>query len=284
MNLSKLLITGTVVGIFFFAFSIGCSKKSDPAPPVHDTLYTTKPDTTVNLTKGLLLWLNFSGNIADSSGNNNPTTASGTVLTYDAHGYANSAFGASAGERVYVTNNGSIKFDTAYSLSFGFMVSQIRAQSYISMIDPVTGHGPSFNVGNVLGGASNNLGFGTQDITTDCSAYGVRDNVSVTDSTTFTPLLNAWYNGIFIYHKGTAQVYINGKLISTKTGVGTKSLLCPASKIVIGAWWDGDPIGMNGKLDNIRLYNRVLTPNEITLLSKDYQVTSNSVTPGIQTR
>src|SRR6185437_8576638 len=76
-----------------------CSKSS---PPVHDTvtvvkndttkltdtLYATKPDPTVNLAKGLLLYLPFSGNIADSSGNNNATTAlNGASLTFDTHGY-----------------------------------------------------------------------------------------------------------------------------------------------------------------------------------------------------
>ncbi|HLZ88081.1 MAG TPA: hypothetical protein VKQ52_12590, partial [Puia sp.] len=100
-----------------------CTKNANPTPPIHDTvtvikndttkltdtLYASKPDTTVNLTKGLLVYLPFSGNIADSSGNGNPTQAVGSVLTYDAHGYANSAFGGTGnGEKVIVTNNGSI--------------------------------------------------------------------------------------------------------------------------------------------------------------------------------
>jgi hypothetical protein len=45
----------------------------------------------------------------------------------------------------------------------------------------------------------------------------------------------------------------------------------------VGAWWVGDLESMNGKLDNIRLYNRVLTPHEIATLSSNYQVTSNSI-------
>src|SRR5579871_822335 len=116
-------------GIILFA---ACTKNSNPTPPVHDTvtvvkndtLYATKTDSTVNLTKGLLVYLPFSGNIADSSGNNNPTAAIGTPLTYDAHGWANNAFGSAGdGTEVVVTNNGSIKFDTAFSVSFAFMVN-----------------------------------------------------------------------------------------------------------------------------------------------------------------
>jgi hypothetical protein len=40
---------------------------------------------------------------------------------------------------------------------------------------------------------------------------------------------------------------------------------------------------MNGKLDNVRLYNRVLTPHEIAALSSNYQVTSNSQRPAVRT-
>jgi hypothetical protein len=271
---------------------LSCTKNSNPQPPIHDTvtvnttdtLYATKPDPTVNLTKGLLLYLPFSGNIADSSGNANPTSASGgTVLTYDAHGYANSAFGATgAGQKIYVTNNGSIKFDTAYSISFGFMVNSTGLQTYMSMVDPVTGHGPSFIIGTTLPGVQS-IDMGTNDISSDCGVDGTNNSTNIADTTGFVPQLGAWYNAIGIYHKGSVQFYINGVLVGSKTGNGTASLLCPASQIVIGAWWNSDPQGFNGKLDNIRLYNRVLTPHEIVALSSSYQITSNRQRPSLQT-
>ncbi|HEV9035463.1 MAG TPA: LamG domain-containing protein [Puia sp.] len=224
----------------------------------------------------MLLYLPFSGNIADSSGNGNPTTAVGSVLTADAHGYANSAFGATGnGERIYVTNNGSIQFDTAYTVSFGFMVNAARQQFYMSMVDPATGYGPSFALGTSLT-ANSNLVMGTEDVSLGCGKYGLADNINVTDTSNFVPLVGSWYSFIGVYHKGSVQIYINGKMISSKTGTGTSALLCPASQVIIGAWWNSDPLNLNGKLDNIRLYNRVLTPHEIAALSSSYQVTSNS--------
>ncbi|HEY4336241.1 MAG TPA: LamG domain-containing protein, partial [Puia sp.] len=251
----------------------------------NDTLYAVKPDSTVNLTKGLLLYLPFSGNVADSSGNANPTTAFGNVLTYDAHGYANSAFGSNGTgtQKVYVTNNGSIQFDTAYSLSLGFMTNDTLNQgSYVSMIDPTTGMGVTFNLGQTTS-STNHLAWGTEDYTLGCSAYGRNDAYNLIDTTNFTPIPGAWYNAIVVYHKGATQIYINGNLVYTKVGAGTKANLCPSAKIVIGAWWDSDPLRFNGKLDNIRLYNRVLTPHEIVALSSNYQITSNSVKPGLRT-
>jgi hypothetical protein len=280
-------------GVVLLTLAIACTKNATPTPPTHDTVtvikkdtlkltdtvFGTKPDSTVNLTKGLLVYLPFSGNIADSSGNNNPTQAVGSVLTYDAHGFANNAFGGTGhGEKIYVTNNGSIKFDTAYSLSFGFTADSSFPQTYLSMVNPATGAGPSFLFGNTRPG-TNSVIFGSEDVTLGCSNFGTNDNINIADTAGFVPVPGSWYSAICIYHKGTNKIYINGKLISTKVGLGTSANLCPLSKIIIGAWWDGDPQSFGGKLDNFRLYNRVLTPNEIVQLAKSYQVTSNSVRP-----
>jgi hypothetical protein len=297
MTYIKLTLAVAFLAILFFVIPTACSKSSthtvtDTVTVVKndttiktqiDTLYATKPDSTVNLTKGLLVYLNFSGNIVDSSGNNNPTTAVGSVLTYDAHGYANNAFGADGGgERVYVSNNGSIQFDTAFALSFGFMVNSTSQQAYISMVDPVTGYAPTFLIGTTYAGI-NSIDVGTGDITHGCGTYGTNDNVNITDTSAFVPVLGAWYNAIVIYHKGSLQFYINGSLVSSKTGQGTEANLCPNSQLIIGAWWNTQPIGMNGKLDNVRLYNRVLTPHEVAALSSNYQVTSNSQRPAVRT-
>lgn len=276
MNPKKIQSILAFFSVLVLTLSISCSKNNTPATPTTDS--------TVNLSKGLLLYLPFSGNIADSSGNNNPTSATGSVLTYDAHGYANNAFGANGGgQKIYVTNNGSIKFDTAYSLSFAFTLNDTtNPGTFMSMIDPVTGKGVTFDIGLTFPG-NHHLDYGSEDISLGCDTYGKSDSVNVTDTTAFTPIPGSWYNAIAIYHKGATQIYINGNLIYAKAGKGTKANLCPSAKILIGAWWDSDPQFFNGKLDNIRLYNRVLTPNEIVELSKHYLVTSNSVKPGLQT-
>jgi hypothetical protein len=308
MTSTRILSIAIAVLFFGTVFSVGCSKSSSPTITVYDTvtivkndttikndttylvqndtLYYPRPDSTVNLSKGLLVYLNFTGNIADSSGNNNPTRAVGSVLTYDAHGYANNAFGATGnGEEVYVSNNGSIVFDTAWTLSVGFMVNDQRSETYVSMVDPLTGYGPSFNFGNTLASYPY-LACGSGDVTTDCGTYGVVNNLNITDSTTFTPVPGSWYKAVVIYHKGTIETYINGTLISTKVGIGTQALLCPNSEVCIGNWWNGNPVNnsmsLNGKLDNVRLYNRVVTPHEIDWLSTSYQVTSNSVKAGLR--
>jgi len=59
--------------------------------------------------------------------------------------------------------------------------------------------------------------------------------------------------------------------------------LCPSSQFIVGAWWNGGQQGINGKLDNIRLYNRNLTAKEIITLSQSYLVVGTSLKPGIRT-
>jgi hypothetical protein len=246
---------------------MSCKKDNDSSTP-------TQPTSNVHLKSGLLLYLPFNGNIADSSGNGNQTTAvAGATLTYDEHGYANSAFGSTGnGERIKVANNGSIKFDTALSISLNFMqLSQINFQEFMCMVNPINGYGPSFAVGVGVLGSNKFIGMGVADSLAGCNNTGANGPNLLNDTTSYIPQLGSWYNLVATYHKGTMNIYINGKLISTKIIGSTKILLCPASQVVIGGWWDGDPGYFNGKLDEVRLYNRVLNSDEITELAKNFQ-------------
>jgi hypothetical protein len=238
-------------------------------------LQTTEP--VADLKRGLLLYLPFSGNFADSSGNNNQTAAvDGASLTYDAHGYANSAFGGTGnGERVVVTNNGSIKFDTAFTVSMAISLKTNSQQDFVSMIKRATGTGFSFGVGNGLPGVTK-VNFTVAKTNAGCDDIMSPAN-SVGDSSSLELQPDAWYNLVVTFHKGTLNMYANGLLVSSKTGGSNTVPVCPGAEIIIGGWWDGDPASINGKMDNVRLYDRVLLPEEIAMLSQHYQPGSNSV-------
>jgi hypothetical protein len=254
----------TLPALLFLCLVLGCKKDSTPStPPVSGD---------VHLKTGLLLYLPFDGNIADSSGNGNTTTSvNDPVLGYDEHGYSNSAFTSTGfGEEILVTNNGSIKFDSAFTLSFNFTTTSAGPQSFISFVNWQTGFGPTFNLGTTL---INNHAFdvSVSDSTAGCDNSGYGNPNQIFDTTNFVPQIGSWYNAVCIYHKGTLQIYINGKLISTKTGTGHIALLCPSAQFVVGGWWNSDKQSMTGKLDEIRMYNRVLNADEIAELAKDFQ-------------
>lgn len=268
------LLAPSLLLILSFSLFFSC-KKDDPSHPNPPTDSTNVAD----LKKGLLLYLPFNGSIADSSGNNNPTTGTnGASLTSDEHGYANSAFGSNGGgQTIEVTNNGSIHFDTAYTISLSFMTRDNSSRhTYLSMVNPANGDAPSFEVGTPLPGLPN-FDVGVNDISAGCDNNGLSNPNKLNDTTSLIPESERWYNAIVIYHRGSVQIYINGKLISSKKGTGTSANLCPASKIIVGGWWYGDNTNINGVIDNVRLYNRVLLPEETTLLAKNYQPNSNSI-------
>jgi hypothetical protein len=274
--------------ILFYA----CTKNSTPTPPIHDTTTIIKTDTlripilpdTPNVKNGLILYLPFNGSMADSSGNGNLTAAvGGATLTYDAHGYSNSAFGGTGnGERLIVTNNGSIKFDTAFSISLDVMVRSFQLQDLVTMVQNTTGTGVSFGVGLGIG-TTNRYDFAVTNSGTDCNAI-IGPTNSAIDSSTYVIQPASWYNIISVFHKGTMQTFINGQLISVKTSVSTTVPICPSSQVIIGGWWQGGGATVNGILDEVRLYNRSLNAKEIAWLARNFQTTSTKVKPVIKTR
>jgi hypothetical protein len=225
----------------------------------------------VHLNTGLLLYLPFNGNIIDSSGNGNTTAAvGGAALVSDQKGNASSAFGGTGkGERIFVTNNGSIHFDTAFSISLDVSVTSLKNMAFLTLVDNATANGVSFGFGMGIVGL-NNLDFSTSDSLSNCGNF-VAANNNFADTTLFIPQPGVWYNLIGIYHKGMLTVYTDGKLISTYTVPGTTVPVCLSSKVIVGGWWDGDPQSIDGKLDEVRLYNRVLNADEIAALSKNFQ-------------
>ena len=240
--------------------NFACTKNPDPAP-------TPKSD--IDLAKGLILYFPFTGSIADSSGNNNPVQPTGgAALTSDEHGNTNSAYDASQG-RLIVTNNGSIKFDTAFSVCFNFKIRTNGYQGFLSMVDNVTGHGPTFLLGPHLQ-STPAFSFSVQDQTASCSDFAQVSN-SNNDTTSFLPVVGTWYNIACIYHKGNVEVFMNGKSISPRNSPGTSALLCLNSKFIIGGWWNSDPLTMDGIIDEVRMYNRVLNGDEINQLYKNFQ-------------
>jgi hypothetical protein len=273
--ISKLFTAAFFLLVFV---TIGCQKNSNPPPIIKDSLvirdsavYIDSCLACASLKKGLLVYLPFNGSFADSSGNANPTAAvGGAALDYDEHGNANSAFnGTGNGERVLVTNNGSIKFDTALSISFDLMVRDARREGYIEFVDNTNAQGFSFGVGTIQNSPFD-IEFAVSTAAAICGTF-VDSGNTLFQNSGFVPVKYSWYNIIATFHKDTLRVYINGTLKSTASGSNTSLPACPADKLGIGGWWDGDPASINGKMDEVRIYNRPLAAAEIAQLSSKFR-------------
>lgn len=273
------MICALLILIAFGSFIPACSKTK--------TVTVTTSDTVAGLKDGLVLYLPFTnGSYADSSGLNNTVTAvGGASLGYDMHGYPQSAYnGTGNGAYLMVANNGSYKVDTAFAISFDFMTRALGTYSccgqydglpvFVSIVDLTQGNGPTFDVGLMLPGSPQHFAFGVNGAASSCDSSGATNLSNVTDTAyTFNVETGAWYNAIIQFSHGTLTTYINGSLISTKTGGPDAVLFCPNANFVVGGWWGGHE-NLNGELDEIRMYNRTLNPQQIAWLSRNFQPNS----------
>ena len=104
-------------------------------------------------------------------------------------------------------------------------------------------------------------------------AFSYRDGSSWQNVySTNTPIeTGKWYHVVMTFDSGTGRVYINGKLDAEKTGL--PSLVTNDYHLVIGAAWNDY---FNGIIDEVRIYNRALTPEEISDLYNNYGYTTEN--------
>ena len=72
-----------------------------------------------------------------------------------------------------------------------------------------------------------------------------------------------WYHMVGTYNKGDMKIYLNGKLLD-ETTVSYNSIPYASYSLYLGAlYYSGVSSVMNGTIDELRIYNRALTPEEV---------------------
>ena len=80
-----------------------------------------------------------------------------------------------------------------------------------------------------------------------------------------------WYNIIASFVGGVQKIYVDGILQSSTTRTFTKAKKCDNADLMIGGWWKSDIVSIDGKIDEVRLYNRLLTVCEISSLAQTFK-------------
>ena len=227
-------------------------------------------------TNGLVGWWPFNGNANDESGNNNNGTVNGATLTSDRFGNSGKAYsfdGISNHIRVSDNNSSSLDLVQDYTMSAGV---NLTAHAYSPCI--ITKH-----LGNI-----DNLGTYTYLLSSQIANYPYYILQQATphfDNSTHTTVpssyqLNQWYYLSCTYNKTQQSLihYINGIAVDTinvlydiqNTSI---DLLFGASFV-----WDMNSLDYfwKGKLDDIGIWNRALTQQEITDLYNGCQLTVNT--------
>ncbi len=202
---------------------------------------------------GLVAWYPFNGNANDESGNGNHGTVNGATLTTDRNGNANSAYSFD-GVSNFIQLPLSIS-NQPISVSCWFKTNTIGFQSIVDNdIAPLYGN----------------------DIILSYPYYGLNSHDKICllyhDSTFksgFSYSQDINYHVVAIWNNGLCQLFVNGILVGSKShvqGIVEGGLFRFGVHSSNNGWF-------NGLIDDIAIYNRALTQEEITAL---YNGTTNN--------
>ncbi|MGD1085612.1 MAG: LamG-like jellyroll fold domain-containing protein [Verrucomicrobiota bacterium] len=206
------------------------------------------------VTNGLVAYYPFNGNASDATGNGNDGTVCGATLTQDRFGVSNSAYSFD-GVTDYIAIPDFPQADTS-SHTISFWVS---ANSWTNIPTP------SQLYVDILGkdGSPRQWVFqGKRTGQIRCTVF-TSSGENILDSIAQLQT-NQWYHVAAVWDGTNESAFINGVFDSSIPAPGT--LIQGSNPVRIG----GDPIGdqqfLDGKIDDVRIYNRALSSNEIAEL------------------
>ncbi len=220
-------------------------------------------------TDGLVGWWPFNGNANDESGNGNDGTVNGAILTEDRDGNPNAAYSFD-GENDSVVLPNSLELndvDGGVTLSLWFNAISLSGTSYL--IDLTDGNSNNtWNDRIVLSLNNGNYSTGGHFDNNIQLAYSIINEPTANQS----PFLWRNYCVVYNWESSIISQYVDGVLLEYQ-GALEESL-----NIFLSGGNDGsrkigarahsqDPIlHWHGTIDDIAIYNRALTPEEITAL------------------
>jgi hypothetical protein len=210
-------------------------------------------------TNGLVGYWPFNGNANDLSGSGNHGTVHNATLTTDRFGNPNSAY------QFVGNDNNTVSYIAAYhnNLPAGNTPRTISVWLTHDTYGVPSGSGndghPIIAYGTPATNSSNELLFFTTSGGVDKVRYGGFNNDL---DMPFTYTLSTWYHLVATFDGTTASIYINNSLVGSGNYASWNTVL---DSLVIGSQTPRTRFH-NGKIDDIRIYNRVLDSSEIASL------------------
>jgi gliding motility-associated-like protein len=204
----------------------------------------------------------MNGNVNDLSGNgHNAMMYGGPLPTTDRFGTPSGAlYFDGVDDYIRISDNGA--FSTpAFSLSFWFLTESSKIQVIGGKRDFPTSNRSEFSV-NIMGSTGTDLLSFVVGSNKPCSAAGTDNFNSSHISTTQVVCTNRWYHVAITYGNGIHKLYVDGNLKSSANTPFTTRSSC-LTDLRFGVWWQGDPAWFKGKLDDVRWYSSVLSPQDV---------------------
>lgn len=216
-------------------------------------------------TNGLIGWWPFNGNANDVSGNGNNGTVNGATLTMDRFGIPNKAYNFNGSSTIDIT---SLSLNSDYSISF--WVNNLSPNLF-ALQYPI-----GLGCAIMPSGGTPGFGFSGGNVISQCPQVPL-NKMFLTDATLSCGtniMLNTWQT----------QVWYN--VVINKTGTfytvfvnGTQSASNNLASFAINSLILGTRCNLNaffiGKLDDIGVWNRALSLQEISDLYNSYTCVNN---------
>jgi hypothetical protein len=225
-------------------------------------------------TNGLVGYWPFNGNANDESGNGNHGTVNGAILTSDRNGNANSAYSFDGvSSNIQTANSTSLSFIGDHTIS-AWIYQELPITNYNSILFKRLGGNWSYNlsISNYLGGSGQEM---------NKVMAGRRNNDGAQTQYRFsnaTTSFNIWQHILVVVKNDSLKFFINGQDAGFIVGYNgiegyvpfgntyTVSMIDQPIGITIGDCNCGGSEHMFGLIDDVAVYNRALTPTEITAL------------------
>jgi hypothetical protein len=223
----------------------------------------------ITLQTGLVAHYPFNGNANDESGNGNNGTVNGATLTTDRFGNANKAYSFDGNDWIEAPN--SISLNSPALNKTLTISSWVKINEWSGVIAQDWG----IILSKSFAGNSTCEFFAA--ITRNGGIYGAG---------TYNFSLNQWYHIVQTVERANnillVKSYVNGQFVGSTTDdnylLGVSYFTPQTNNLYIGA----DPIGYTeyckGAIDDIRIYNRVLSESEISQL---YDVRNTTIAKGV---
>jgi hypothetical protein len=228
------------------------------------TITVTNPQ---DLSDGLVAYYPLNGNAQDASGNGNDGVVYGAIPATDRFGVTNGCMSFD-GNGAYISAPAGKFPVTNRTISLWFRLNQVTDRPGL------LGYGGS-DCGDAFFLGFNFWGDSSWDVSSHCNVYTLE--IPYND-----PPTNAWYFWAVVMDNNGMSFYVNGELMGARSGItqtyvagtqlGLGTISSPTGQT---PYTDGNVGYLDGCLDDVRIYNRALSTNEINLL---YAGTSHAET------
>jgi hypothetical protein len=211
-------------------------------------------------TNGLVGWWPFNGNANDESGNGNTLTNNNGSYIADRNGIKNSSIALTGSNSNLIKSNINPSFSNSnQTISYWFKLPLQFNYSTLSLIN----NGDQYSNGFSMFIDQNDGAYGINNYTV---GYMISNGQAITFNTNQNELEN-WNNLISTYDGNILKIYLNNKL---KASLNFNGIInSPNNDIIISNWSNASlPVNTSREIDDIGIWNRALTQEEITTLFK----------------